>query len=260
MQTIRSSRSFIALLTVFVLTAHVATAQLPPGVAKGTSYDADVLLRGIFFGRGPVAESLPEIWQQQPEIARHAGKLRTAQSIAFQEKVLRRMHDEDAAGVPMLFKKGFIGTPTVERARAGSFKQRFAADVQGGDRVRVNNAMREAAIRLSHAALMEAGVDPMKFEAIPTAQSASTAGGKATRPRTEDGTMASLENDVPIDNDMVGLAIVVVAAVGLVVLLVVAAVAVDFWVYTGHLTDDDPGDTLRTEMMVETLAGRLAVR
>lgn len=226
----RQVRCVVVALLCFSIASTGFSA--PTGTASVT-YDADTLLRGIFLGRGPVAEKLPEIWSNQ-QISRFKNSLHSANAAIAEERILQRIHADDRAGVPLVFKKGFLGAAPAESARPGTFAARFAANVQSGNPVRIHNALREASIRLVHAALVEAGKDPANVN------------------------VSELMTDSEIDPNS-AVVIAAVVAIGAVVVWVIAAVAVDVW-YISHpdvATTIATPDDLRAEMGINLIATRL---
>lgn len=237
----------IAVLTLCVLITNLAMAEWPSGAAA--RYDGETLMRGIFFSRGPVADLLPEVWQSA-QLARYTDQMRTPEAIELQEKLLLRVRNDDAAGVAIKVKPAYFGEEPLEAAAPGTFFTRFADDLQSGDRLRMQGALREAAVRVDAAMRVELGKDP-RVAAVLRGGDRDLV-GRAINSRDSERRGSGPQ----VREDLVGLAIAIVLAVGLAVAVVIAAVAVDVW-WMSHSEPGSP-ERLRSEMFVDLMATRLA--
>ncbi|HEX2204495.1 MAG TPA: hypothetical protein VHG91_14385 [Longimicrobium sp.] len=94
-------------------------------VAEVARYDGETLLRGIFFGQGPVAGLLPELWEGRSVEERAQTPERAAQVRKLQDAVVARIAKEDP-----------------------SFFGRFESAVRSGDHLAIEAALQDAAKRV----------------------------------------------------------------------------------------------------------------
>jgi SdpC family antimicrobial peptide len=133
------------------------------------AYSGVDIFRGVYFGDGPVAQLLPEMWG--PEAARAVEAQRSPQQLMAQlEYSITRMKAEgwsDAivskaqTTLDSLRNGGQVPEVSAEQANTAkqfvlarlaesdpTFLDRFGADLQSGDQVRIDAAMTDASARL----------------------------------------------------------------------------------------------------------------
>lgn len=235
----------VAAVALCVLVTNLAMAEWPS--RPSVRFDGETLVRGIFFNRGPVADLLPEVWQA-PQLARYGAQMRTAKAIELQERILLRVINDDAAGVAIKVQPAYFGEQPLEQAVPGTFLKRFAADVQSGDRIRMQSAIREAAVRLDAAVRAESANNPRLMAGLRGVERDGEV--HLTEPRSGERLTSS--------DDVTGNAIAVWFAVAVAVALVVAAVAVDVWYISHPDTASSSEARLRSETFVNLMAERLS--
>ncbi|MDB4951460.1 MAG: hypothetical protein JWM27_4109 [Gemmatimonadetes bacterium] len=116
----------LTVTTVAVLGGAASVAGFAPNRAvraeARAAYDGETVFRGVFFGEGPVAARLPEMWKER-RLGTYSGAVGAAHATAAVE-------DEIVAEM---------------RLRDPAFFDRFGAALQSGRHVAVDQAMREAA-------------------------------------------------------------------------------------------------------------------
>ena len=165
-----------------------------PGTGAQTLYDGESLFRGIFFGTGEVAEKLPEIWrsQEQAKLAVLTPEQTAARLEAGGSQLRALGYAEQADRLGLLasqVRNGALSPKDIARVADGKFSvadrtapeavatydsavasikgldsgffNRFAAEIQSGNQVRVANAIREASKLLLESTNL--GVDPTKL-------------------------------------------------------------------------------------------------
>lgn len=167
------------------------TAQ-EQGQQKSKTYDGETIFQGIFFGVGPVAEILPELFQcsgveKSKELHAHL-----TQSRAFCQEFPTIEQRREAATQAM-------------RDADPTFFQHFGSSLQSGDHGRTEDAMKEGA-RL----LLKAVGDDID---------------RSTQPVTADGNYLWTDNYVAAVNAAVAANVVAVALVGVAVVAAVAVAA-----------------------------------
>jgi SdpC family antimicrobial peptide len=144
-------------------------APTPMARQASTGFDGETVFRGIFFGTGPVAGMLPELWGTS--FATHRSNMA---SVKLDSARLARRSEEEMKQIGVSEKAAARLTALIEQAATGagnegaapstdwssqlqtafmdsireaepSFFSRFGADLQSGDVVRVDGAMREGA-------------------------------------------------------------------------------------------------------------------
>jgi SdpC family antimicrobial peptide len=118
----------VATALLVAVSGPIAQAATRPAPAQRAVYDGESLLRGLFFGQGPVA-------QQHPELA--LTRVEGADAKAMTDRLVADVKRQDPR-----------------------FPARFAVEVQSGDRVRVRAAVSEAADLLRQAVTRAYGVTP----------------------------------------------------------------------------------------------------
>jgi hypothetical protein len=153
-------------------TACSGTADPGPSTTEGRAsarFDGETLFRGIFFGKGPVAERLPEYWGAEA-VAQRA-KITNSPEVAAQklEAAIAQMKSEGWApaiisqaeqtlsdirsGQPIpeaeLSDTALVQELVMARIAESdpTFFSRFAGDMQSGSHVRVGLAIDEASAR-----------------------------------------------------------------------------------------------------------------
>ncbi len=136
-------------------------------------YDGETLLRGIFFGRGPVAQALPEIWEHAPltqedaaDAFRKGAKLldRSPELAKADEAVLEAIEKGDT-------RKGDTADEAAKLAVALLTKQDpkfisfFQKSIYSGDPVLVSDAIDEAARRIHELTEIEVIRNPGRYGA-----------------------------------------------------------------------------------------------
>jgi SdpC family antimicrobial peptide len=142
---LRKARVMRKCFLVCVL-AVVLVYYSTPGILEVSSYqarvayDGETIFQGLFFGKGPVAQLFPEIWEDP--VIKRALEQNAEEMNRLIERVITRIHNED---------------PT--------FFQRFGREVQSGDHLRVQQALEQGAQRLI-TALDQEGLLPPKEAAL----------------------------------------------------------------------------------------------
>lgn len=182
-----------------------------------TNYDGQTLLRGLFFGIGPVAELFPEIWDS-PRVR----QLREANQLS-----------------PELLSKNvdaMIGKLNEEQPK---FWVSFADNVQSGDRVRIEKAILDAANLISAVVSVNVTTDGLPCNVVVTDPSVS-------KPTV-----------VAVDAAAAAAAVVTIAAAAAAVAVTIVAVVVIFFFFLGASGDDDKNSTLRRDWSIDLIATRL---
>jgi hypothetical protein len=179
-----------------------AIADTNVSTGAGGVYDGETIFKGAFFGMGPVAQLVPEIWNNRdlsllkaqlssPEVAAKAQAV--AARIEELSRVLRAQGSDEATATKVhkiagdlsaaarspdelakLLDKaasdvrlGNVSAATavaVNRAMAemkvkdATFFQRFAAEIQSGERIRVSRALQNAGKEFSRVMLRDSAV------------------------------------------------------------------------------------------------------
>jgi SdpC family antimicrobial peptide len=128
--------------------AAILLATAPPARAAGRRFSGEEIFRGVFFGTGPVAARLPEIWQQ-PRFA-SVNHLRA-------EPRVRRLQERLVA--------------KLEQAHPGLLDW-FGIEAQSGDHLRIRHALGFVGDQLVEAIGTEANYDAE----FTTSQDLETAG------------------------------------------------------------------------------------
>lgn len=135
----------IAILTTITLMVHVARPGLmstatasPTATAR---YNGETLFAGLYFGEGPVAKMFPEIWEST-QVAQQVSQAQNSES-------WNKTKAEAIAWV---------------RTNDPDFFNRFEQDIQSGNHMRVGQAYKQGAQKLS-AYVSSTGVDPNSPEA-----------------------------------------------------------------------------------------------
>jgi SdpC family antimicrobial peptide len=136
----------VAILTTITLMVHVTRPGListasTASAAVTTRHDGETLFAGLYFGDGPVAKMFPEIWES-PHVAQQVSQAQKSESWS-------KTKSEAIAWV---------------RTNDPDFFNRFEQDIQSGDHVRVGQAYKQGAQKLS-AYVSSTGVDPNSPEA-----------------------------------------------------------------------------------------------
>jgi SdpC family antimicrobial peptide len=104
-----------------------------------TRYDGETIFRGLYFGRGPVAELFPEIWKQERFLERK--KLLTPEEerriAEIQDKIIARIREKD-----------------------NGFFDRFQRAMQSSDHLTIQKNLDEATALTLSVVRQETGKDP----------------------------------------------------------------------------------------------------
>ena len=109
------------------LPMRVALAQTP-------GYDGETIFRGLFFGVGPVADVLPELWQN-PDVDQAREQLESAAS-----RVIAQIRRED-----------------------DTYFGRFQAELQSRDRLRISRALEAASQRVYQIVAPDMPIDAISW-------------------------------------------------------------------------------------------------
>jgi SdpC family antimicrobial peptide len=120
-------------------------------------YDGETLLRGLFFGRGPVAAALPEIWSKAPLSQQDAADAfrsgmreleRSADIAKYDEEVLKLIESKESKTEKAADEAASLAISLLVKRDPG-FPKHFESAIYSGDPVRVSDAIEEAAKHLN---------------------------------------------------------------------------------------------------------------
>ncbi len=182
-----------------------------------TSYDGETILRGLFFGVGPVAGFFPEIWDNaRVRQLKEASQLSPEMQLKNVDAIVAKLTQDHP-----------------------EFWVSFADNVQSGDRVRIERAILDAAQLLSAMFSVNMSTDGVPCNVVVTDPSVS-------KPTI-----------VAVDAAAAAAAVVTISAAAAAIAVAIVAVVVIFFFFLGASSDDDKGSTLRRDFWIDLIATRL---
>ncbi|MGB0035103.1 MAG: hypothetical protein WBP79_06485 [Candidatus Acidiferrales bacterium] len=128
-------------LNLFQVAAPVPTlGNSGQAAEKAARYDGETVFRGLYFGQGPVAQKLPEIWKQERYIERRK------QLSPADERRINEIQDKIVADI---------------KANHKEFLEHFGRVLQSGDHVAIQKELNEATSLAFAALRKETGKDPL---------------------------------------------------------------------------------------------------
>jgi|GEM_PF-1287505 len=187
------------------LASLIACNAIPTSSSSATAarlerirYDGETLLRGLFFGVGPVADFFPEIWDN-PRIRqlKEASQLSPEMQLKNVDAIMAKLTQDHP-----------------------KFWASFADNMQSGDRVRIEKGVLEAAQLLSAMFSVNVSTDGLPCNVVVTDPSVS-------KPTI-----------VAVDAAAVAAAVVTIAAAAAAIAVTIVAIVVIFFVFLGASDDD----------------------
>ncbi len=163
------ARLFVMPVALFALLLAGCDAAGPDTADLSARYDGESVYRGVIFGQGAVAALFPEIWNQQA--------VQQALDQMSPDQLDQYLADRKVAFA------AFDDLVEIIRNDDPAFFERFGADMQSGEHLRVQAALEAGFDKLVFAAAAKEGVDTETFKAELTrldAASALEGAGKGT--------------------------------------------------------------------------------